>query len=101
MSLITDLIFPSATQTTSSRSTSGSSVDQAAEAFGEGLTSLIEDADAKQKTAEAQIRERAAGEGDLVQTMVALSDADLSLRMVVNVRNRALEAYQEIMRMPV
>ena len=101
MSLITDLIFPSATQTTQPRSTPGSSVDSAAKAFGEGLTSLIEDADAKQKTAESQIRERAAGEGDLVQTMVALSDADLSLRMIVNVRNRALEAYQEIMRMPV
>ena len=72
-----------------------------ADVFAEGLGGLIEDADSKQRVAETHIRERALGEGDLVQTMVALSKADLSLRMVVNVRNRALEAYQEIMRMPV
>lgn len=71
------------------------------EVFAEGLGGLLKDADSSQKVAESHVRERALGEGDLVQTMVALSKADLSLRMIVNVRNRALEAYQEIMRMPV
>ena len=35
------------------------------------------------------------------ETMIALSKAELSLQMLVQVRNRALEAYQEIMRIPV
>ena len=38
-------------------------------------------------------------QNDLHGTMVSMAQADISLRMVVNVRNRAIEAYREIMRM--
>ena len=34
-------------------------------------------------------------------TMLAASQAELSFNLMVQVRNKALEAYQEIMRMPV
>jgi flagellar hook-basal body complex protein FliE len=33
--------------------------------------------------------------------MIRLEEADISLRMMVQVRNKAVEAYQEIMRMQV
>jgi flagellar hook-basal body complex protein FliE len=36
---------------------------------------------------------------NLHEMMVALNKADLSLRMLTSVRNKAVEAYQEIMRM--
>ncbi len=44
----------------------------------------------------------AAGEPvDVAQTMIALSKADISFRLMVQVRNKALSAYEEIMRMQV
>ena len=41
------------------------------------------------------------GKGDLQDTMVALEKADISFRFMMQVRNKVLEAYQEIMRMQV
>ena len=35
------------------------------------------------------------------ETMLASSQAELSFNMMVQVRNKALQAYQEIMRMPI
>ena len=79
----------------------GAAEPDTSSAFADRFVELVRDADARQREAEARIRERAAGEGDLVETMVALSKADVALRFVVQLRNRALEAYQEIMRLPV
>lgn len=69
-------------------------------AFASRLIEAFQSADAEQRTAEARVQEMATGEGDVVETMVALSKAELALSFAVNVRNRALEAYNEIMRMP-
>ena len=41
------------------------------------------------------------GKGDLQQTMIALEKADVSFRLMMQIRNKVLEAYQEIMRMQV
>jgi flagellar hook-basal body complex protein FliE len=35
------------------------------------------------------------------QAMIAMQDASVAMEMVLAVRNKALEAYHEIMRMPV
>ena len=35
------------------------------------------------------------------ETMIALDKADVSFRMLTKVRNKAVEAYQEIMRMQI
>ncbi|MGH0033708.1 MAG: flagellar hook-basal body complex protein FliE [Myxococcota bacterium] len=69
--------------------------------FADRLIDAVKEADRSHHVAEDRARELARGEGDVVQTMVALSKADLSLRLAVNIRNRALEAYQEIMRLPI
>ena len=53
------------------------------------------------RTAEQSAQQLAEGEVDVVETMIALGRADLSLRFVVALRNRALEAYNEIMRLQV
>ena len=39
------------------------------------------------------------GAARIDETMVKLEEADISLRLLTKVRNKALEAYQEIMRM--
>lgn len=36
---------------------------------------------------------------DVHGTMILMQEADVSLRLAVNVRNRAIEAYREVMRM--
>lgn len=69
--------------------------------FVERVTQAIEEADEAQKTADHEIRELAGGSGRTTETMLALGRAELSLQFVVALRNRAIQAYQEIMRLQV
>lgn len=41
------------------------------------------------------------GTGDLQEVMVAMEKADITFEFMMQIRNKALEAYQEIMRMQV
>ena len=75
--------------------------NQAGEGFSELVSRTLENANRAQVDAESQVRTLAAGRGDVVETMLALSEADIALRMTLQLRNRALEAYQEIMRVQV
>ncbi|MGP1667209.1 MAG: flagellar hook-basal body complex protein FliE [Rhodanobacter sp.] len=45
--------------------------------------------------------ERGDAGADLGRTMIAVQQADLSLRTMVNVRNKLVDAYKDIMNMPV
>lgn len=83
------------------RSTSPGAAGSPPGGFAERLGALLGEVDREQQEAETQARALAAGEGDTVETMLALSRAELSLQLVTQVRDRALEAYQEIMRMQV
>ena len=49
-----------------------------------------------EKVAEAYADGR---QNDLHGTMISMAQADISLRLVSNVRNRVIEAYREVMRM--
>ena len=42
-----------------------------------------------------------AGEADLTEVVAAVSNAELTLRTVIAVRDRVIQAYQEILRMPI
>lgn len=54
-----------------------------------------------QDKADSAISQLAAGEGmDVHQVMVAFEQARLSMQMLVEVRNKVVEAYQDISRMP-
>lgn len=39
--------------------------------------------------------------GDLAATMIAIEKAQISFQLMLQVRNKVVDAYQEIMRMPV
>jgi flagellar hook-basal body complex protein FliE len=71
------------------------------EGFGELVGRTLANTNQAQVAAESQVRELAAGRGDVVETMLSLSEADIALRMTLQLRNRALEAYQEILRVQV
>ena len=74
---------------------------ESGKAFATNISETLAATNQDLTNAEASARELAAGKGDLVETMIAMGRADLSLRMVVNMRNRMLESYNEIMRLQV
>ncbi|HEY3304610.1 MAG TPA: flagellar hook-basal body complex protein FliE [Candidatus Binatia bacterium] len=70
--------------------------------FGTYLKEAVGEANQLQQKADQAIQQLVAeGKGDLQDTMVALEKADVSFRFMMQVRNKVLEAYQEIIRMQV
>jgi flagellar hook-basal body complex protein FliE len=79
-----------------------SPVRQAGTTFGDMLTGLLAQTSEQQQNADRAIQQlHAGGEQNLHEAMIAMEKADISLRYAIQVRNKALEAYQEIMRMQV
>ncbi len=77
-------------------------VQQMGSKFGEALKNSIGAVNKAQVAADRAAEQIAAGETkNLHGAMIKLEEADISLRLMVQVRNKAVEAYQEIMRMQV
>ena len=51
--------------------------------------------------AEAKAQEAVRGSGDLTHVVTAVSRAELALQTTVAVRDRVLQAYQDIIKMPI
>ncbi len=74
----------------------------AAPGFQEGLGNALQSLSDTERHADAIATDIATGGTSSVHDlMIATSKASLSLELAVQVRNRALEAYQEIMRMQI
>ena len=69
--------------------------------FGEILKSAMSDAVKASKTAETQMANQVQGKADLVDVATAVSSAEASLETVMAIRDQVINAYQEIMRMPI
>ena len=68
--------------------------------FSQFLSNAIREVDALQKSADVASVRLATGQGeDLAAVMIALEKASLSLSLLVSVRDKAVEAYQQITRM--
>ncbi len=63
------------------------------------LGDSLESTDRILKEADQSVQEMVLGKQDIHQTMIALEQANLSLRLMVQVRNKMMTAYDEIMRM--
>jgi flagellar hook-basal body complex protein FliE len=71
-------------------------------AFGRLLTQFVGDAGAQQAHAEQAVQNLVSGRASNVHNvMLAMAKADLSFHLVLEIRNRLSDAYQEIMRMQV
>ena len=71
-------------------------------AFGELLKDAISTVNELQKQSDQEIQKLMTGESqDLHGTVIAMQKADLSFQMMMQVRNKIVQAYQEIMRMQV
>ncbi len=66
--------------------------------FLEDLKRFLKDVNKKQIDADEEVREFVAGKRDITEVMISLAKADLSFRLLLQVRNKAVEAFQEIMR---
>lgn len=70
--------------------------------FSEMLKTSLSEVNQLQRDADRAIQELAAGkEKDIHQTMIALEKAEISFQFMMQVRNKIIAAYQEVMRMQV
>jgi flagellar hook-basal body complex protein FliE len=92
---IQNLSVPQQSLLESSRSSEGPG-------FAEVLQGAVETVNALQQEADTAARDFAVGQAQsLHETMIALEKADISLRLLIQVRNKAIDAYQEVMRMQI
>ena len=83
-----------------------SGISRAAASSGDGFGSVVKDAveslESSQKAADREIGKAVTGESpDLHKTIIALQSADLKFQLGLQVRNKLLGAYEEVMRMQV
>lgn len=65
------------------------------------LGNMVREVSAKQNEADASMRGALTGALPLHQAMISQEEASVSFQLMVEVRNRLLESYQELMRMQV
>jgi flagellar hook-basal body complex protein FliE len=69
--------------------------------FSDSLGRMLDAANTSDQSANVAVGKMLDGSGDVHEAMIALQQADLMLQLTVQVRNKLVQAYQEIMRMPV
>jgi len=70
--------------------------------FGALLKDAISTVNDLQQRSDLEIQKIMTGESDELQTaVVAMQRADISFQMMMQVRNKIVQAYQEVLRMPI
>jgi len=69
--------------------------------FGEMMMNSINEVNSLKKEADQAIQDLAIGRGGIHETMIAMEKAGVSFQLVMQVRNKVIEAYETIMRMSV
>ncbi len=67
--------------------------------FGEVIKGAIEKVDRLEKEADRSVIDLLQGKASIHETMIALQKADISMQLLLNIRNKALESYRDIMHM--
>lgn len=65
------------------------------------LTSQISDVVSTQNAAEKAQVDALSGTGDITDLVTAIANAELALNTIVTIRDKAISAYQDIIRMPI
>lgn len=69
--------------------------------FFQRLKGAVEDVNTRQNVADDSLEKVIKGELGIHEGMMAIGRADTSLRLLVQVRGKVMDAYQEIMRMQI
>jgi flagellar hook-basal body complex protein FliE len=79
-----------------------SSTQPAGDSFASMLGKMVTDASAEQNNALQSVRAVQGGQNvPLHQAVIGMEEANVSFQLMVEVRNRLLDAYQEVMRMQI
>ena len=78
------------------------STSEAGKSFADTLKDAVGNVNELQKTSDKAMQNLATGKTDNVaDVMIAAEKADIAMRVMVQVRNKIIDAYQEIMKMQV
>ncbi len=80
---------------------SGTGAPASRSSFSDALAALAGDFVTTLQTGENAARDALLGQGDVQSVVEALTATELALETAVTVRDRVVEAYQEILRMPI
>jgi len=69
--------------------------------FGDALGKLIDGVQGSSADANQAVGRMLDGTGDVHEAMIALQRADVMLQLTVQIRNKLVQAYQDVMRMSV
>ena len=69
--------------------------------FGTALRQALEGAVKSGQEADTQSRAALMGNGNITEVVTAIAQAELALQTTLAVRDRVVQAYQDIMRMPI
>ena len=69
--------------------------------FGQLVTQAMGDVVSSSKTAEAKMAAHTQGKADLVDVVTSISSAQSSLETMMAVRDQVIQAYQQILNMPI
>jgi flagellar hook-basal body complex protein FliE len=69
--------------------------------FAQRIKAAVNDVNSKQNTADDSIEQVIQGKMGIHEGMIAIEKAEVSLKLLAQVRNKVMNAYNEIMRMQV
>ncbi|HEY0181461.1 MAG TPA: flagellar hook-basal body complex protein FliE [Rhodopila sp.] len=98
----TIVVTPSAAADAYTRTArSGASGGDPGASFGSAVTQALGEAVQTGHTADDQTMKALNGGGNLTEVVAALSHAELTLQTATAIRDRMVQAYQDIMKMPI
>jgi flagellar hook-basal body complex protein FliE len=69
--------------------------------FGDSLQGLLSSVDSTAGEANTAVSDMVTGSGDVHHAMIALQQAEMTLQLTVQIRNKLMQAYQDVMRMSI
>jgi flagellar hook-basal body complex protein FliE len=80
---------------------SGAPTADAASGFQSALARIVNSVESSTSDANTAVAQMLEGKGDVHDAMIALQRAEMNFELTVQMRNKLVQAYQDIMRMPV
>lgn len=100
----TIVVTPSAAAdayTRTARGGMGGGPSVAPNSFGAAITRALDQAVQTGQAADSQAMKAVSGGGNLTDVVTALSHAEMTLQTATAIRDRVVQAYQDIMKMPI
>ncbi|MGD0060182.1 MAG: flagellar hook-basal body complex protein FliE [Verrucomicrobiia bacterium] len=98
----TKSLIPAAELPTVAETTPATTATPAASSFTDVLGKAVQEVNSKQSAASDAINGLLSGQNvSLHQAMISMQEANVSFQLMVEVRNKLLDSYQELMRMQV